>query len=107
MLDPVSHKGHVSFVEGRELFPTEVRDISIVTPDSENVIFWSGMSEKQAQAVESRLAEKKLFVHPTSSLTYAIDGALTFMPVAKSLRKYKAPHWFPVTLHHQDYSEKG
>jgi hypothetical protein len=106
LLQIIRDRGHVSFVEIAELFPSETGDVSLAMPEYENIIYWWGLSERLAQAVSSLLERKLAFVHPATPLTYAFDGVMTTMPLATSLRKYSKPHWYPVTLHSKEYSKK-
>lgn len=73
---------------------------AICSPQDENVILWTGMSEVFQHAIRDLLAARRLFFHPAQLLTYLIDGGLLRLPVAKRLPKggYKAPHWVPVCL---------
>ena len=102
----VKEKGHVSFVEISDLFPDETGDMSLAMPGYPSIILWWGMSEKLARAVAKMIDDKMVHPHPTSGLTYLIDGRSTTMPTAKSLRHFKKPHWFPITLHHAEFEEK-
>lgn len=101
----VRERGHVSFLEIRDLFPSERGEISIAMPGYYNILYWWGLSEDLARAISNVLERQAVFVHPATPLTYAIDGVMTTMPLAKSVRQYKEPHWYPVTLHHTVYAE--
>lgn len=105
ILGLVGDRGHVSFVELLNELPEERGEFTMHLPGYESIVLWTGMSEMLARLVSEMIAEKQVHPHPASHLTYMIDGAVPQMDVAKSLRQYKEPRWFPVTLHHSPYKE--
>ncbi|NOR62325.1 MAG: hypothetical protein GQ535_07530 [Rhodobacteraceae bacterium] len=105
LLKLVREKGHVSFVEVARAFPDEEGDISLVMNGYQNIVYWWGLSSNVATAIENLRAAKKLFFVPSTPLLYAIDGVMSKMKIAKSLRQYKEPRWYPITLHHEPYRE--
>ncbi len=74
----VSERGGVSFVELRDLL--------------------SGMSTEFFQVIAEALRTHRIETKPTQVLVYLIDGEALNMPLAKSLRQYKEPHWLPVAF---------
>ena len=94
---------YVSFVElDKKLMPfiyTE-GDFALFLPDcNEMIVLWAGLSEKLSEIYARLLREKRIFVEPTSFLTYFIDGGNLKFPLCKQLkRKYKKIHWLPITL---------
>lgn len=96
----VSDRGHVTFVEIMSVFPDEKGNMSLEFDKFENLILWTGMSQRLVRAISQAIHEKKVYIAPAGNLTYLIDGGALDLPVAKSVRSYKHPRWLPVTLHH-------
>lgn len=63
-----------------------------------NIVYWSGVSEQCIRTLASLVDSGKIRISSTMPLTYFIDGAVPNLPVAKSNRKYKRPHWAPITF---------
>lgn len=72
--------------------------ISITSDKVANMILWANMSEEAVDAIETIRQEGEYQVVPTTPLTYIIDGCALAMPLAKSKRRYKKPHWIPVVF---------
>ena len=75
-------------------------NFALTTKNDPNFVFWTGMSESLVTALQDLLTTQRLFVHPTTPLTYFIDGGMLRLPVIKRPPKqpYRTPHWCPVTL---------
>jgi len=65
---------------------------------NKNIIAWIGVSEQCVQALQELLASEQIKANSTPPLTYLIDGCALKLPLAKSYRLYKKPHWLPVTF---------
>lgn len=63
-----------------------------------NIFIWFSCSEAGILAVKELLNERKIELHPTQPLTYAVDGCVPRYPVATSERAYKTPRWAPMAL---------
>lgn len=63
-----------------------------------NIFIWFSCSEAGIFAVKELLNERKIELHPTKPLTYAVDGMVPIYPVATSDRRYKTPLWAPMAL---------
>lgn len=61
-----------------------------------NLVLWAGMSKAFVDLINDLLQQKRLFIHPSSLMTYLVDGGILRLPLAKSPRPYKKPHWVPV-----------
>ncbi len=72
-----------------------------------NVIIWSGMSKEAVDALETIRQEGEYEMVPTPFLTYLIDGAALDLPLAKSARHYKKPHWSPTVLRRKKGSARA
>ncbi len=73
---------------------------AITLPDDPNLILWTGMSAPFLDAMRALRGRSAVFFHPARVLTYAIDGGLLRLPLARRLPKrgYTTPHWVPVCL---------
>jgi len=97
----VSERGGVSFVELRDLLSPYIPvlgDVAMFLPGYENIILWAGMSTEFFQVIAEALRTHRIETKPTQVLVYLIDGEALNMPLAKSLRQYKEPHWLPVAF---------
>jgi hypothetical protein len=65
----------------------------------ENLVLWSNWNEDATEAITRLFNEGQVELRTTNPLTYWIDGKVPSFPVAKSPnRKYRKPHWLPVTI---------
>lgn len=98
IFDLVKKREHISFAELQNNFNINNGDFALEARANSNIFYWIGLSEESVNTIEELLAEKKIFVHPSSELTYVIDGAMPQMEICKSNRNYKTPHWMPITF---------
>ena len=93
ILAMVTNKGNVSFAELERIDGFGGGPWSIGVPDH-NLIMWRGLTREAFDALE----ELRELIHPkpASFLVYMCDGKVPCLPVAKSARRYKKPHWAPV-----------
>jgi hypothetical protein len=77
------------------------------SPRHPNLILWAGMSQEFASLLLGLLDAKRLHVHGASLFSYMIDGGMLRMPLAKSARAYKKPHWLPACLRVVPLPPKG
>jgi hypothetical protein len=99
---------HVTFAELARKWPDEFTggDLALlVHPDYPNMLLWSGVTEKGVAALD--FVRPKTDLIPTVLLTYLIDGATLKLPIAKSARKYKKPHWVPSVLRPKGAAKRG
>jgi hypothetical protein len=87
----------VTFVELLQHIPYLKGDFGYGVPAA-NIIYWHGLSEKCIQALTSLIDVGTVRLAATTPLTYYIDGAVPKLPLAKSNRNYKKPHWTPITF---------
>lgn len=71
---------------------------NLVSPQNPNVIYWVGMSDAAAEAMEELITSKKIIPKPTSHLTYLHDGRCLDLPIQKKNYRYKTPHWMPLVF---------
>ena len=95
ILDVVS-KGGVSFVELEREVPGFKGDSQIRLPKL-NWVLWSGLSEEASTALKELLDDNLIEQRPCQPITYIVDGGWLDLPIVKSNRSYKHPHWLPVT----------
>lgn len=62
---------------------------------NKSIVAWIGVSDQCIQALQELLVSDRISVSSTSPLTYFIDGCGLKLPLAKSNRQYKKPHWSP------------
>jgi hypothetical protein len=90
-------RNHVTFAEISRIEGARGdREITIETDEASNIVLWQGVSQELADALEIIRQEGQYEPRPTGILTYAIDGMMLRMPIAKRKRHYKTPHWLPV-----------
>lgn len=93
-------RGSVTFAELRSKFKEHFNGKYTITPSEyPNIIVWYGMDKEFNEAIRELLNEKKLFLRPTSIMTYLADNGILDLPIAKKLYNYKKPHWLPMCLH--------
>lgn len=98
LLEYITGTDFVSFAELGNRFGKEFQDGEMSISKGENVVLWAGMTECGAQAVSELLDEGAIQIEPCRTLVYLIDGSCLTLPVMKRPRRYKKPHWLPVTL---------
>jgi hypothetical protein len=97
--------GSVSFVELMKLDgfkePDESKSGRVIEMRP-NLVLWQGLSSEAVAAINELKEAKKVFATPASQLTYMVDGTMLKMPIAKNLREYVHPHWYPVCFNTPD-----
>jgi hypothetical protein len=88
---------HVSFAELGNHFEG-FRGGDFQLQKGENIILWAGLSQEAVNVMGDLLDSGAIEPHPASILVYLIDGCSLTLPLVKQARKYKTPHWLPVTL---------
>jgi hypothetical protein len=88
----------ISFVELRDAAAEDVRGDFALGKADLNIYWWLGMSAEFATAFSRIDKSGMIELRPTQLLVYLIDGATLSLPLAKQLRKYKEPHWLPVSI---------
>jgi len=104
----ILQRDHVTFAELSRLdgFSGDLQ-IWINHDRVSNVIIWSGISQEGVDALETIRQEGEYEMTPTPILTYLIDGAALNLPIAKSARHYKKPHWSPTVLRRRKGSARA
>jgi len=95
-----NYRGGVSFVNLSNAFPRDFRDgdYKMMSSDRSNIVLWNGVSQLGADAINYTREKLGLEMVPTQAITYLIDGITLNIPLVKSNRNYKKPHWLPVTF---------
>jgi hypothetical protein len=67
---------------------------------ADNVVLWTGISQKLGQAIINLTTEGEIHWHPTTAGQYQIQGRALPLPLASLPidREYTAPHWLPVAF---------
>lgn len=101
ILDYIVSREYVSYAELSQIDGFRGGDRAIFHKYYPNLICWIGLTEEAANAVMHLLNSGQIHHKPASILVYLYDGQLLDLPLVKSAsaaRKYKTPHWLPVTL---------
>ena len=93
----VLKKDYVSFAELSRIDGFK-GDYSMRSRKYENVIWWAGMSEEALDALDELERRGEFHFHQADQLIYLLDGVALKLPMVKSVRSYKTPHWIPVCL---------
>lgn len=88
---------NVTMAELSRDWPEHFHDGTLTTSVSNpNNIIWVGMTKEGCAVLEWFIKEKR--VEPCEWMAYMIDGEMLRLPMVKSKRSYKKPHWLPVKL---------
>ncbi len=106
MMDAIRKKinedDHVSFVEVERIFEDYGFDykggMTICHPKSLNLLIWDGWNQSALDLLNQLISNEPFAMHSTHTITYLIDGGALNLPLAKSVRDYKHPHWLPMVL---------
>jgi hypothetical protein len=60
------------------------------------VFLWGNLSAEFCDAWEHMIENDEMHMVPASFMVYLVDGAGWDMPLVKSVRVHKKPHWLPV-----------
>jgi hypothetical protein len=93
--DMVKNLGSVSFVNLSKIDGFIDKENGVSMGFEGNIILWVNISKEAINCINELINKKKIFLHLSSPLTYMIDGSTLNMPVVKSKRYYKKPHWLP------------
>ena len=88
-------KGGVSFVELAREVPGFKGDYQI--RNEHNWVFWAGLSVDAANTLHELEMDGLIEKHPCDAIIYVMDGGWLQLPLVKTARTYKKPHWMPVT----------
>ena len=99
ILEFIQKPDYVSFQELSRAVDGSNGNFTLPLPDYENIIIWHSLSEQAGQALIELLSSKEIYIHRFSA-QFAIGDGEEFppLPIAKKLKDYNSPHWFPVTL---------
>lgn len=98
ILKYVKENPRASFVNLARDIPGFTGDFEFGPASHRPLVYWQGLSEEAVSAVGDLLRDKKLYLAMTQVLTYAIDGGMLNLPVARSARQYSTKRWLPVVL---------
>jgi hypothetical protein len=87
---------HLSFAEICKYLP-RARGSAPIELDK-NLWIWNGVSEGLISALNALIVEGKIHYQRTVPYTYFADGEFLTIPIAKSDRPYKSPHWLRVVV---------
>ncbi len=102
VLNYIKKNGDTTYAELERLFDSLhfnwQGDFAISSKVNNTIFFWYGWNEAAARITSELLHDGQLFREPTQPLIYLIDGKGLDLPLARSLTKYKKPHWLPVVF---------
>jgi hypothetical protein len=101
ILEIVKSKIGVSFVDVEQAFERAGLEFDggYRISKGENLVLWSNWNEDATEAITHLFNDGQVELKTTNPLTYWVDGKVPSFPVAKSPnRKYRKPHWLPVTI---------
>lgn len=91
-----------SFVELERLFDRCNYDyhggLEIGVQGQRNLSFWFDWSADALKIFDNVVTRPGVTMQASSPMIYLIDGVVPSMPVAKTNREYKHPHWVPVVF---------
>lgn len=97
----VHNVGSVSFVEMERRINGWVKgDHAMVIENDRcsNIVLWVNLGFEVIEAFNELKAGGAIHPKPSSYMIYLIDGGTLNMPLVKSMRHYKKPHWLPVVF---------
>lgn len=71
-------------------------DLEIYSDQCDNVIFWTGWNKEAIEVINSLQREGLINKVPGQPFIYYIDGKALNLPIVRTNRQYKTPHWLPV-----------
>ncbi|KAF5059811.1 hypothetical protein DSECCO2_332310 [anaerobic digester metagenome] len=96
-----THPG-TSYVEIERLFDKLgfewAGDYCLCSSKCSNVIYWSGWNNEAVQILNELQEEGFIEKTPTEPVIYLIDGKGLNLPLVKSFKQYKNPHWLPIVF---------
>ncbi len=103
ILQYIKKEDHVSFLEIERLFKSVgfpyKGSLPLCSDTDENILYWNGWNKGAIKIISKVLRDGGIFINPTDTITYVIDGGGLDLPIARnSDEKYKVPHWQPITL---------
>lgn len=63
-----------------------------------NISFWFDWSAEAVGVFHRVVSRPNVMLELSSPMVYLIDGAVPSLPVAKTNRSYKHPHWLPIVF---------
>lgn len=71
-------------------------DLEIYSDKCDNVIFWTGWNLEAIEVINSLKSDGLIAQVPAQPFIYLIDGKALTLPIVKTYRQYKTPHWLPL-----------
>jgi hypothetical protein len=71
-------------------------ELEIYSDVCDNVIFWTGWSKEAIELINDLQRDELISKVPGQPFIYFIDGKALNLPIVKTNRQYKTPHWLPV-----------
>ncbi len=71
-------------------------NLEIYSDINPNVIFWTGWNKEAIELLNDLQREELIEKIPGQLVMYLIDGKALNLPIVRTDRDYKTPHWLPV-----------
>jgi len=71
-------------------------NLEIYSDINPNVIFWTGWNKEAIELLNDLQREERIEKIPGQLVMYLIDGKALNLPIVRTDRDYKTPHWLPV-----------
>ena len=97
ILNEIRNRGAASFVNLQNAVEGFKGDREMYLSDYEWV-YWIGISSEAIEVINSLQKDRLIELNPCHLLIYMVDGEVLKLPLVRSARKYKKPHWMPVTF---------
>lgn len=100
ILDYLRKNKGTSYVEIERIFKENNFDYqgerSIISSGCPNVIFWSGWNENAIGIVRELSSSGEIEREPCDPIMYLIDGGSLDLPIQRTDKELKTPHWLPI-----------
>ena len=98
ILELLSERRYVTFKELSDEIPGFVGDQSFEFAAHSGLVLWPRISAHAAAILQQMLEHRTIYLHLTPLLNYLVEGYISPLPLAKSVRAYKHPRWIPMTI---------
>ncbi len=97
----VSERDYVSFVEAVDFMRDKLKmkvDGTFGIEAKRNLLLWIKLSEEAKDTLLALINGGRVNVFRSSLLVYMTDGMALTLPIAKRVKTYSKPHWWPATM---------
>lgn len=102
IIEFATEKGSMSYVNIERIFESHdfdyEGDVYIAAAGYPNDWFWCGWNTQAFDLLQQAVKLGELERNPCQPFIYLVDGKALKLPLVKSERQYKKPHWLPVVF---------